>query len=90
MPESRVADGSNAKGINSNGSAAASERYVIGRGPDPILHQKEQEMNPPPILYCMDKGKQIENDSQRKYVTEMVTDMTFKVYNSIGIATWYQ
>jgi hypothetical protein len=59
---------------------------VLGRGPDPIFAPKSARKFPPSILYCVYKGKPIEIESQRKYVTEMLTDMTFKVHNSIGIA----
>ena len=83
--DSRVADGSKAKGINSNGSTAASERYAIGSGPDPIFAPKTQK-SPPSILYCFYNAKPIQIEFQRKHITKMITDMTFKVYNSICIA----
>ena len=38
--DSRVADGSKAKGINSNGSTAGPERCAIGSGPDHIFAPK--------------------------------------------------
>ncbi len=58
----------------------------LGAARIPFLHQKAPENSPTSILYCVYKGKPIEIESQRKYVTEMLTDMTFKVHNSIGIA----
>ena len=84
--DSRVADGSKAKGINSNGSTAASERYAIGSGPDPIFAPKNAKKSPPSILYCFYKAKPIQIESQRKYVTKMIMDMTFKVHISMYIA----
>ena len=56
--DSRVADGSKAKGINSNGSTAASERYAIGSGPDSIFAPKNAKNHPPPFCIAFTKQNQ--------------------------------
>ena len=57
----------------------------LGAARIPFLHQKRKKITPS-ILYCFDKAKPIQIEFQRNYVTKMVTDMTFKVHNSICIA----
>ena len=83
---SRVADGSKAKGINSNGSAAASERYVIwnGRIPD-FCTRNSKKCTPFHFVLCL-QSKTNANRIPKKICYKMVIDMTLKVHNSICIA----